>query len=247
MKKFLFLLLVLTFYGCEKTEDDTGLNCITDCTTLQGRFVTMNNEGVPGVKISINYRSHPGTYGVYIRKIAQTVTDQNGNFYKDFYIKDEELGESAEGYFQVIIDDSKLDVNKYILSDNQVGNSTSPLDYAIYSVNIRDTIIGGTYYLPKKTHIKVNLNNFIPQQEGDYFEVKTLYPYGAFNDSEQSYGHSGYGGFRANGLNSQLAIFAAENEQNYIRLVRRKNGVNSTEEFPLFVPSNNSIELTYDY
>lgn len=254
MYKAILLLLVLTFYGCSKVEDDTDNGCTSDCTTIQGRFVTLGNVGIQGVKVSVKYRIHGGELGGgYIRKIVETETDQNGNFYNQFYIKDDELGNLAKGYFKVEMDDSNLDVDKYILSDNLIGNSSQPLGFAIYAINSRDTIIGNTYYLPKKTYIKVNLNNFVPIQNDDYFEVRTLYPFGPnvghndFLDSEYATGYSGYDNWLANGLNTQLMPYVAENERNIIRIARRKNGVNTIEDFPLLVPTNNSIELTYDY
>jgi len=252
MKKIFLLLTILTFYGCSKTEDDTDYICTSDCTTLQGRFITLDNEGVSEVKISIEYKIGGGIYPAYIRKIAETTTDEDGNFYKDFYIEDSELGTSADGYFLVKVDDSNLNVDNYILTDNLTGTTTS-LDFGIPYINTRDTIIGNTFYLPKKTYITVNLNNFNPIQEGDYFEVRTLYPFGPnigdndFLDSEYSTGFSGYGAFQANGQNTQQLPFVAENEENIIRIARRKNGVNTIEDFPVFVPSNNSIELNYDY
>ncbi len=51
MKKFTLLLLILTFYGCSKIDDDTDDVCNSNCTTLQGRFVTLNDDGVKGVKV----------------------------------------------------------------------------------------------------------------------------------------------------------------------------------------------------
>jgi hypothetical protein len=253
MKKVFFLVFILTFYGCTKIDDDTNSFCNADCTTLQGKFVSANNEGVQGVKVSINYRISGGPLGGgRIRKITETVTDQDGNFYKKFYIKESELG-SSEGYFKVLIDDSNLDVDKYILIDNQIGTTTSPLDFTISQINTRDTIIGNTFYLPKKAHIKVNLNNFVPLQSGDIFEVRTFYPFGQnvgyneFLDSEYDTGFSGWGTFIATELNSQLHPFVAENEQNIIHIIKRKNGISTTEEITLFIPPNNSIELSFDY
>ncbi len=243
MKKFFFLLLILTFYGCEKIEDDTGLDCFSDCTTLHGRFVTMDNEGIPDVKVSVHYIIR-GTNSRYIRKLAQTTTDQNGTFYKEFYIKDEEIGESAQGYFKIITEYGNLDVNKYIISQNSTNNSEPPSDYEIFRANTRDTIIGGNYYLPKRAYLKVNLNNFLPQEEHDYFQVMSIYPYGAVLDSEYS---TKIRVFSTKETDATLNVIVAENEENIIRVMRRKNGVDSVEEFPLFVPSNNTIELTYDY
>lgn len=252
MKKIIILLLLISFYNCSKVDDDTNNVCSSDCSILQGRFVTLNNVGIEGVNVSLKYEIS-GLGGSSTRFISETQTDENGNFYKEFYIKDSELGESVEGYFLIEYDDSNLDVSKYILSDNLIGNTTQPLTQSIHSINTRDTIIGNTYYLPKKTHITINLNNFVPLQDGDYFEVRTLYPFGPhignndFIDTEYDTGFSGWGTFPANGLNSQLHPFVAENEENIIRISRRKNGVNTSEDFPIFIPSNNSIELSYDY
>jgi len=254
MKKIVLLLLILTIYGCSKIDDDTDDVCNSNCTTLQGRFVTLDNVGIKGVKVLLKYRISGGPLGGgSTRLIVETKTDDNGNFHKEFYIKDSELGETADGYFKIEYDDTNLDVNKYILSDNQIGNTTQPLGQAIYSISTRDTIIGNTYYLPKKSHITVNLNNFVSIQEGDYFEVRTRYPFGAYIgnnellDTEYSTGFSGWGTFQASELNSQLNPFVAENEQNIIRIARRKNGVNTVEDFTVFVPSDNSIELAYEY
>ncbi|MEO1033700.1 MAG: hypothetical protein AAFX55_20110 [Bacteroidota bacterium] len=255
MRKIIYLLVTLSFFGCSKIEiDDTNNICNSDCTTLQGRFITLNNVGIQGVKVSLRYKIAGGPLGGgFTRLIVETETDENGNFYEQFYVKDDELGETVQGYFLIEYDDSNLDVANFILSDNQIGSTTQPLAQGIASINSRDTIIGNTYYLPKKTNIIVNLNNFVPIQDDDYFEVRTLYPFGPnigyndFLDSEYSTGFSGYGTFSASEINSQFSPFVAENEENVIRIARRKNGVNTIEDFPIFIPSNNSIELNYNY
>lgn len=130
---------------------------------------------------------------------------------------------------------------------------TSPLGFPIYSISRRDTVINNTFYIPTKAFIKVHLNNFIPQQTGDYFEVQTLYPFGrniggnTFLESPYSTGFSGYGGFRATQVNNLLSVFVAEGERNIVRIFKRKNGENSSEDYPVVVPKNNTIELTYSY
>lgn len=251
MKKITFFLLLLIFFGCSTTEDDTNVICNSDCTTFQGRFVTMNNEGLSGVKIELEYKIGGGIYSSHVRKILKTSTDESGNFYKKFYILDKELGLSGNGFFKVNIDDSSLNVENYILTYNLIDNSITPLDYGIPIINIRDTIIGNTFYLPKKTFITVKLNNFEPIQEGDYFSVRTLYPFGQHvgdNEFFNSEFSTGFGPtLKANGQNSQLNPFVAENEENMIQIARRKNGLNTIENLIIFVPSNNSIELNYDY
>ena len=130
---------------------------------------------------------------------------------------------------------------------------TTPLSFSIYSIGRRDTVINNTFYIPTKAFIKVHLNNFTPQQVDDYFEVQTLYPYGLaigdnpFLDSPYSTGFSGYGAFRATKLDNLLTVFVAEGEKNIIRIVKRKNGENSLEDYPVVVPKNNTIELSYNF
>jgi hypothetical protein len=249
--KVFVLFLILT--GCEKTEDNTNNDCTSNCTTLSGKFVTLNNVPVPNIKVSINYEIWGGELaGGYTRKIVSTQSDQNGNFYKNFFIKDNELGNTADGSFQVNIDDSNIDANKYIRTHNFI-NNWAEIGFSIYSITSRDTIIDRTYYIPKKAYIKVNLNNFIPKQADDYFEVQTFYPFGTkigkndFLNSEYSTGFSGYGNWRAINLNNRLNVFVAEGENNVIRIFRRKNGVNTFEDFPMKILENNLIELTYNY
>ena len=68
-----------------------------------------------------------------------------------------------------------------------------------------------------------------------------------FLNSEYSTGFSGYGNWRAINNNNLLNVFVAEGENNVIRIFRRKNGVNTSEDIPIFIPQNNTIELTYDF
>ncbi|TXG36705.1 hypothetical protein [Seonamhaeicola maritimus] len=254
MRKTIIILLLITFYNCSKT-DDTGNVCTSDCTTLQGRFITLNNVGIEGVKVSLKYRIPGGPFGGgSIRYIVKTETDENGYFHQEFYIKDSELGESADGYFIIDYDDSSLDVSQYILSDNLIGTTTQPLlGQAIYSINSRDTIIGNTCYLPKKTYVKINLNNFVPVQDGDIFEVQSLYPFGLdigynqFLDSKYTTGSSGFSTFEASEVNNQFNVFVAENENNIIRILKIKNGISTPVDYTIYIPTDNNIELTYEY
>ncbi len=250
--KIFALLLIVT--SCSKTEDDTNNECTSNCTVLKGKFVTLNNVPVPNIKVSLKYRISGGELGGgSTRKIVNTQSDVNGNFNKNFFIKDSELGNDASGYFQVDIDDSKIDINKYIRTNNLLGGNSVDIGFAIYSIMNRDTIIENTYYIPKKAYIKVNLNNFISQQNGDTFEVQTLYPFGpkvglnTFLNSEYATGFSGYGNWVATNLNNQLSVFVAEGEKNIIRISKIKNGIGSSQDFEITVPANNAIELTYNF
>lgn len=243
--------LMFIFVSCSKTEDDTNDECTGNCTILKGNFVTLNNEPVSNVKVSMKYIKS-NELAFYSRKLVDTKTDINGNFNRNFFIKDNELGNTG-GYFDIEIDDSNIDVNKYIRINNLIGNTTTNIGFSVFSITNRDTIIDKTFYIPKKAYIKVNLNNFVSQQSGDLFEVQSLYPFGAkiglnpFLDSEYSTGFSGYGNWVATTLNNQLNVFVAEGEKNIIRINKIKNGIGSSQDFEIVVPQNNTIELTYDF
>jgi hypothetical protein len=249
--KSLLFIVIISIVSCSKTEDDTNDECSGNCTILKGNFVTLNNEPVPNVKVSMKYIKS-NELAFYSRKLVDTESDQNGNFNRNFFIKDNEIGNTG-GYFDIDIDDSNIDVNKYIRTNNLIGNTTTDIGFSIFSITNRDTIIDKTFYIPKKAYIKVNLNNFAPLQSDDYFEVQTLYPFGpkigvnALLNSEYSTGFSGYGNWRATSNNNLLNVFVAEGENNIIRILRRKNGVNTSEDIPMFIPQNNTIELTYNF
>ena len=250
MKNLLWLFCIsLVVISCEKNDDDTRDICTNNCTTLRGKFVTANNVPLANINVSFTYRISGGELGGgYTRKIVKTKSDKNGEFFKDFYLQDKELGRLAPGYFTINIDDSKLSSNNYI----KLGNNQS-LGYAIYSIGRRDTIIDETFYIPKKAYIKVNLNNYIPQKAGDIFEVESLFPSGpkvgqnTFLNSEYATGFSGYGNFKASSLNNKFNVFVAESEKNIIRITSVKNGVASRTDYEINVPPSNTIELTYNY
>ena len=227
--------------------------CDSDCSTLRLRFFSNNNEPLQGVRVNLNYRiSNPGFVGGSIRRIIENQSDENGLINNDFFIEDDELGALAKGFFSVDINDSNLDNDRFIRTDNLIG-TPGTLGFPIFSINRRDTIIEKDYFFPRKTFITVNLNNFIPIDETDNFEVRTLYPFGpriennSFLDTEFSIGSSGFGTFRADGLNTSIRVFVAANQPNVIRVFRRKNRVNTSEDFPMFIPLENEIELSFDY
>lgn len=252
MKKLILVLIVSQFLtSCAKTVDDTNNACTSNCTTLSGKFITLNNQPVPNIKVRLKYvRSNELAY--FARKLVDIKSDQNGNFYNDFFIKDNELG-LTDGYFQAEVDDSNIDNNNYIRINNLTGGGYQDLSYVIYHIFNRDTIIDKSFYIPKKAFIKVNLNNFVIQQPGDTFEVQTLYPFGEkiginpLLDSEYATGFSGYGIWTATNLNTSFNVFVAEGENNIIRIIKRKNGIASSQDFLVTVPPNNTIELTYNF
>ena len=134
--------LAIFIFGCSLFDNDTKKICTSDCTTIQGRFLTSNEEGLSGVKISLRYIYHSGILNQkHIRDILETYTDKGGNYCEQFYINDSELGDSVDGYFDIQIDDSKLDNDKYILTDNSLNDGTMDNRMSINFINNRDTII----------------------------------------------------------------------------------------------------------
>ena len=131
---FKIFALIFIFTSCSKTEDDTNNVCTSNCTVLKGKFVTLNNEPVPNIKVSLKYvRSNELAY--FARKIVNTQSDQNGNFNKNFFIKDNELG-ITDGIFQVDIDDSNIDVNKYIRTNNLIEKIANPISIVVFPIKL---------------------------------------------------------------------------------------------------------------
>ena len=254
MKNLSFLLLLLISISCKKTELEKRQDCGSECTVIKGRFVSSNNEPVPGVKITCNYSIYKGWLsGLEVREIFKTETDKSGNYNQSFYVRGDELGYTRLASFDVKIDDTTLDSNKYIKTNDTSKGQTRILGFSIDQINRRDTVILHDYYIPKRAFITVNLKDFSPLQQDDYFDVQTFYPYGQnigynpFIDSPYEGGFSGYAKFRATNANSQLKVLVAGNEKNIVRIVRRKNGVITNQDFLMTIPLNNNIVLTYNY
>ncbi|KUJ61358.1 hypothetical protein AR687_13010 [Flavobacteriaceae bacterium CRH] len=246
MKKLLLLFLLIIAVSCSKTEDDTRDTCTMNCTTLSGNFITVDNKPLAGIEVSFSY--HIGSQvGSYTRKIAKTKTNSKGDYSVDFHLNDSELGNAAPGYFIISVDDKNLDPNEYFRLGNNAG-----LGYDIHEIKNRDTIINASFYIAKKTNIKVHLNNFIPLKEGDFFEVKTYFSHGIKNENlnslESFYSYGSGDIFKASVKNQASTITAAEGEKNNIVISRRKNGITFENEIhEVFIPANNQIELTFDY
>jgi hypothetical protein len=56
MKKiFLLFIILFTFYGCFREEDDTNQVCSSNCTILQGQVITTNNQGISGINLTFEF------------------------------------------------------------------------------------------------------------------------------------------------------------------------------------------------
>jgi len=250
MKKVISLLIILTFYGCFRTEDDTGNVCSSNCTVLQGRIITMNNEEISGVNLKFEY-FRGASLSSYTRVISDLNSDENGNFYDEFFLEDEEIDESLPGNLTLKIDENDLINNGYIIGPDSVNIYLERW----FDINTRDTIIEQNYYFPKKTHVVVNLNSFVPILENDRFEIGAIFPYGFENPEPDSYNdiletiYVPTNGklYKATEINNSLNVIVAENEKNIIRIYKTKNGIVTYEEILIDVNSSNPDEITLEY
>ncbi|TDD73791.1 hypothetical protein [Flavobacterium caseinilyticum] len=249
MKKIILLVLILTtFLNCSKTDDDTENLCSSNCTTLKGRIVTENDTPLKNIKLRLDYRISNAPFSASTRIIKETETDENGFYSMEFYLEDSEIGGNGQGYFALLIDESHLSPENYIRKNDIY------IAEAIYSLPTRDTIINKSFYIPTKDFITVTLNNFLPLNSNDRFEVQTLYPSGlkiGQNDlieSQYASQSSGFGNYISiNQVETFNNVIVARNEKNLITITKIKNGIATTENLLIFVPENNNINLTYEY
>ena len=260
VKKTLFLLFILAvFVGCEKEDDDTNKECTPGYTTISGQIVTSDNTPLKGVKLQLKYVEARwlASYHSWLKREA--TTDANGSYSMSFNIKDDEV-ESFEGqsssYFELQVDFSNLDPDKYFLPEQVSETGTSYSYNPIISLK-QDTVYDASFYIPTKDYITVTLKNFQPTIESDHFEVQTFCPWGMksdenvgsdFLDTEYGIIPSGYDHFVAESENQTFTkIPVARNNTNIVRIIKMKNGVASPKDYKIFVHENNKIELTYEY
>ena len=251
MKKIICLLLILNLYGCSKTEDETSSVCTSDCTILQGNVITANNEPLSNVNITFEFKQGGGYLPTYTRLISDLISDENGGFYDEFYLKDREIDQSSPGNLILRVNENDLNLNENIITPDSVNIYLERW----FDIENRDTIIEQTYYFPKKAHVVVNLNNFVPIEENDRFELQAIFPYGLENPEpdeineilETIYVPTNGKLYKATEINNPLNVIVAENENNIIRVFKTKNGVFTTEDIVININSNSPEEITLDY
>ncbi len=259
MKKTLFLLFILAaFVSCVKEDDDTNKELTPGYTTINGHFVTSNNVPLKGVEVQLKYVEARWLASFHSRLKKGATTDANGSYSMSFNIKDDEV-ETYEAqyssYFELGFDFSNLDPDKYFLSYSL--DNDSSYWFSVRPSFKQDTAYNVSFYIPAKDYITVNLNNYKPVQTGDHFEVQTFCPWGIksdknvgsdFLDTEYGISFSGYDKFVAKSENQTFTkIPVARNDTNIVRIIKMKNGIASPEDHKIFVPENNTIELTYEY
>src|SRR6478609_2781660 len=95
------LLLFFNVFVCSCVKKDRTSNvCVNDCTIVQGQVVTQNNIPVSDVLYTLTYNIYNPPFYSEERKLAEGKSDNSGNYKFSFYLKNDELGDSAKGGLQ---------------------------------------------------------------------------------------------------------------------------------------------------
>lgn len=158
------LVLMLSFLGCAKFEEDLidGRNC-KDCTLISGRITTSNGTTpISNMKVELywNYGGDGSLFSGISRKKATTKTDKNGYYDLICQLKDEEM---EKGSFHV---SANVDNNIYCNTVRSTGD-----DWKVLSVpDLRkDASFDINYDIPKKSFIEMSATNPADIQPNDYF------------------------------------------------------------------------------
>lgn len=227
--KNIILLLIVGLTGCINVKEDFDLNCTSECTVIQGFCTTTDNQAIKDLYVEIVYKKGAGLSSS-VRRIKKAVTDENGFFKLEFYLQDSEMSGHAL-QLQAFVSDLQ-EVETYLTSD--IYNTGHWKKYI--HIHIRDTIVDGSFYLPKMAMLSINLNDFETVQDGDYFKIKTTFEDYVFNDEA------------VNLPNQIINIPVADGEINILEVSSKKNGeVTILEPLSIFIPVNENIELNYEY
>lgn len=233
----IILLLALGFISCNKVDKST-LNspCSDSCTTIQGRFITGNNQGIANVPIEIKSEIR-GSLGIGIstRRIATGQTNNNGFYTFTFGLNKDEYGEMPKASLKIFFSTDKsklLPVQWY---------ESFGYDAFIGRIIRKDTTIQANLYFASRARIKIRLENFNPVVAGDEFSVITSCGSG-YERRETS------GGFlNANSTITEGEIDACGNEETNVIVRKKKNGVYTNEIQKILTPVGEIKFVTFVY
>lgn len=263
----LFFLCTINLVSCEKEEDDFLSKDTENSTVISGTVHTKDELPLSGVNIKIDYYEGAWLQYSLLRHKAITKTDKNGNYKLEFYVRDDELqrDENLYKYFNIVVNMNNLDPKQYILPNDMTSIMISPdppiakpatneapiISYH-FSVE-RNKTYTQDFYIPQKRYVQITLKGFTPKQNNAYFEVHSFFPWGEESDEKQmidSKYRTRQSGFDLNVASSEEQTFEvpfALNENNIVRLTKRKNGILDSEDHKIFVTKDSPKSLTYEY
>jgi hypothetical protein len=234
------LILLISLFSCK--QDDTDDVCTTDCTTIQGKIIRADNSGIEGVKVTFSYIISTPNYS--IRNIADTYTDQNGNYSMSGYINDSEIDITKK--FKITIDTLKVQSslsNEYLKTKEIQPDILSKTDNIIIEgfESRPETINVVDYIVPFKSNLTINLNNFEPIIDYDLFGFESKVEYGFRNQKVLTKSAN------ANSVNTHFNVITGIGE-NEIKVRRIKNGeaTYSTETI-MINESPSNVSLNFEY
>lgn len=239
MKTIILLLFSFALLcSCTKTNKSMlNTPCTDSCTTVQGRFITGNNEGVANVPFEIKSEIRPtlGLGQTTIRKIASGNTGNNGFYSTTFALQKREFGQMADAYVSIHFE---YDKTKFV---PVTWYESFGADELLGPFLRKDTTITANIYFTSRGKLKVRLENFIPIQSGDNFSVITSC--GAGLDR-----HYTSGGFiEATQAVTEKEIDACGNEQTNVIVRKRKNGVSTSLSSTISTPTGQAVGVTFTY
>lgn len=237
-RTFLFFILLPLLLSCTKTDrSQYNAPCTDSCTTLQGRFITGNNEGVANIPYEIRSesRSTLGMGPTVIRLIASGKTDNNGFYSSTFALQPREYGATRNATLLIKF---PFDKNRFLLIDwYEMFGSQESLD----PLSRKDTTVTADIYFTSKGKLKVRLENFVPLQTNDEFFVVTTCWAGM--DRQQRTGAR----LQAAQTTTEGVIDACGNEQTTVLIGKRKNGVYTTTTSTIYTPTGQEVAATYSF
>ena len=235
----LSLLLTALLLSCTK-RDNSSLNtpCTDTCTTIQGRFLTGNNEPIAGLSLVVRTESRPtlGLGQTTIRKIATDKTNSNGFYTFTFSLKPGEYAQHNR-YLFLKVDYDKARFLPIPWYDQFGTEEIVPVR------GKRDTTVTMDYYFASKAQLRLQLNNFLPASTADSFYILPVYHDVGYNKEQVTEPQF----FVATQTNGEKTIPIAGNQQNKISVVRKKNGIRTISDTLIFTPTNQTTILSLNY
>ena len=231
MKKNLKILIIiaLVFQSCEKEDDLISQNCETDCTEIVGKLMT--DDGTTPIanrKITVVWDNTSSGFGT-VRTKASARTDSNGDFNISFFMRDDEL---ESGIHRMYFDE--LNENEFLRSDLN-GMPSIP--------SVRDTMVIRNHNVVKKAFVNLTLLNLDDIQGSDRFWTNFDYP------RPVGFSQSIDGQIRGwtNEFESNQVLEIAGNQEIIIEIVRKIDGITTTENETLFVEAGTTLNYTVDF
>lgn len=272
---FLLSLCIAGLSGCVKEEWDLAKKETKYSTVVEGTVLSSNGMPLANIDVKVDYHENKWLQYSNTRHKAETKTDKNGKYRLHFLVKDNEVetdndkNSGISKSYILIFDLKTLNSKEYILPGDMATtilsvdppvakpteNTPPEIRYDYYSFEPSKTYTENLF-IPKKRYIQVTLKKFVPRKDlyHDSFEVSTAFPFGGKAPAEYLFPGTAYGYGKVDdffvlyaGEEQTFEVPFALNENNIIKLNRRKNGEYSTEEHPLFVTEDSPKNLTFEY